>query len=81
MQEKLNMPSGHYYMHCSWSDRLNHLIKKDYTEVRPPKRGDSNQLLSFNIDEYGVRSLSGLKYLWKIYFNSNVTVQPLVQLR
>ena len=28
VQEKLNMPSGHYYKHCSWSDRSNHLIKK-----------------------------------------------------
>ena len=27
VQEKLNMPSGHYYRHCSWSGRSNHLIK------------------------------------------------------
>ena len=27
VQEKLNMPSGHYYRLCSWSGRSNHLIK------------------------------------------------------
>ena len=27
VEEKLNMPSGHYYRHCSWSGRSNHLIK------------------------------------------------------
>ena len=28
MQEKLNMPRGHYYRLCSWSVRSNHLIQK-----------------------------------------------------
>ena len=26
--KRLNMPTGHYYRHCSWSDLSNHLIKK-----------------------------------------------------
>ena len=52
VQEKLNMPSGHFNRHCPWSDRSNH-------PIRPT--------ISYWMEVLGARPISILPVISKVY--------------